>query len=124
MNDMYEKVRKFMEIVLANADKSWVYWREIPPYRMGDEVLKKTDELIRCLTGGEGDLKRKCAELAFCAFILSEKGPEVQEKLEVLKISNAVETNIDPDKEAEKADKVKWEQKKKGIDISNKPWKG
>lgn len=126
ISDMRERLRKFMEHMAARSERSMGYWEKVPIHRLGDEYLKRTEELIKALTTGKGDVETMGMDIAFLCFLVSVKGPEIKEILSRTKGADIQEIRVNPDEEQEKADRAAWEQKKKGktSEKGREDWRG
>ena len=123
---MHEKLRRFFEHVDASSAHAWEYWKKIPPIQMGDYVVKHTEEVVKSLTTGDSDIRKRCVELAFVAFALSEKYAEIMNVIvPTIKASTAKEVQGDTaDQEAEKREKAEW-YKKRGKPLKGEEsWRG
>ena len=120
MQNLNERLRRFVRIMEARSERAVRYWDMIPPYRLGDLFLDKMKELIECLTTGKGDVTEHAVDTAFMCFLISERGDQLRTLINRAKGGMVSEITIDPNKEREKADRKAWKKKKgKGED-----WRG
>jgi hypothetical protein len=87
MQDLNERIRKFMEIIESTSERRMDFWDKCPRIRIGEEFIESAKRLMECLTSGTGDLTLQAAETAFLCFLISSRGPEIRAAID--KISGA-----------------------------------
>lgn len=107
MQELHERLRKFHEQMQARCERGWEYWKQSPPYQTGDKLVEKTSEVVEALARG-GDVRSRCLELAFIAFAVAEKAPEISNALERIQNANVGERMITEDDVAEQKDRENW----------------
>jgi hypothetical protein len=86
-------------------------------------MLNRFESVARSIINGEGNVTDNAIAASFILFLISEKGPEIQEKISRSKGANITETKVeepDPDREA-------WERKqreKKSGSPGAEDWRG
>lgn len=108
MQDLNERVRRFITLMADRSGRAMQYWDQIPPIRLGQEFLNRAEKLVEALTTGKGNVTEVALDLAFVCFLFSEKGPELREAMERVYKSPAVETTV----EEEDPEREEWERKR------------
>lgn len=109
--------------MIARAERAMAYWDKVPLHRMGEEMLNRFEAVAQSIIGGEGDIKTNAIDASLLLFLISEKGPEIREKISRSKGPHITETRAeerDPDREA-------WERKqreKKSGSPGAEDWRG
>ena len=130
MQEMHEKLRRFFEQVDASSAHAWRFWKQVPPLQVGDYIVKHTKDVVDALTTGDGDVRRRCIELAFVAFCLAEKHNEIiNVTIPSIKNSPVRETMAPSDSDQAEADeRARWHKKHGKVDskptLVNEPWRG
>ena len=124
MQNLHERVRRWNEQMIVRSERAMVYWDKVPLHRMGDEMLDRFKAVALSIIDGEGDITTNAIDASFLLFLISQKGPEIREKIGRSKGADISETQV-----AERdLDREEWErkrqEKKGGSPSGAEDWRG